>query len=493
MIDTHAHINTEDFSEDREEVINRAKAAGVEKIIIPAIEPKHYPGLLDLVSKHKDLYCGIGVHPHNADEFHETIPHLIKELAQNKSVVAIGEIGLDYHYDFAPKDKQKKAFRKQLQIAKELDLPVIVHNRESDEDLLDIIEDEQDGSLKGVIHCFSSPVEILERTIKAGFHVSFTGNVTFKKSDHRTVLEKVPLDKFMIETDSPYMAPVPKRGKRNEPSYVEHVAQKIAEIKSVSFKEVIDMTTKTAKSLFRLSVLLPAFLAFSNFAYAQQEQGDEYIEESYEEYQNPFKKFIGFGPVAGINTVVNTYSNSYPNEDVQRNVTEDGLPAYGGTVSYSPLDILIIQGTYLRSPNNEWVEDDNVEAPEPNIDQIFEFSTLWMPNPYNKINFYGTLGFTSILRKYYVYNEQGGLMQNTTIYGLNTGLGFIINIPVENAGLFTVNAEWRINFIFNETSVPFDDRFYSETDDPESPFYEPVDIKRFYSLPRLTVNWYPEF
>src|SRR6056297_3240230 len=121
MIDTHAHINTEDFSEDREEVIKRAKEAGVEKIIIPAIEPKHYPGLLDLVADHKDLFCGIGVHPHNANEFNETLPHLIKELAQNKSVVAIGEIGLDYHYDFAPKDKQKEAFRKQLQIAKELD------------------------------------------------------------------------------------------------------------------------------------------------------------------------------------------------------------------------------------------------------------------------------------------------------------------------------------------------------------------------------------
>ena len=486
MIDTHAHINTEDFSEDREEVIKRAKEAGVEKIIIPAIEPKHYSGLLDLVADHNDLYCGIGVHPHNANEFSETLPHLIKELAQNKSVVAIGEIGLDYHYDFAPKDKQKEAFRKQLQIAKELDLPVIVHNRESDEDLLDIIEDEQDGSLKGVIHCFSSPVDILERTIKAGFHVSFTGNVTFKKSDHRPVLEKVPLDKFMIETDSPYMAPVPKRGKRNEPSYVKHVAQKIAEIKSVSFEEVIDMTTKTAKSLFRLTVLLPVMFLSLNYAHAQQDQGEEFIEDSYQEYEDPYKKFIGFGPLVGINTVVNTYSNSYPSVD--KNRSDDGLPAYGGTITYSPFNFLIFQGTYLRSPDFQWVDDDNVPAEDPNIDQMIEFSSLWIPNPYNKINFYGTLGFTTVFRDYYVYNEQGGEMRNSSIYGMNTGVGFIINIPVENAGLFTVNAEWRLNFIFNSTSHPFDDRFYAEQDDPESHFYDPVDINRFYSIPRFSLN-----
>lgn len=213
MIDTHAHIFSEEFDNDITEVIENAFNSGVEAIILPAIEPKTFEKVINVSNLSENLFFSMGVHPHNAQEFNDEVSNKIIELASNPKMKAIGEIGLDYYYNFAPQDLQKEVFRKQLKLAKELNLPVIIHNRESDDDLLEILNAEQDGSLRGVLHCFSSNVEIMKKAIDLGFLISFTGNITFKKSEGlREIVKLAPIEKIMLETDSPYMTPVPFRG-----------------------------------------------------------------------------------------------------------------------------------------------------------------------------------------------------------------------------------------------------------------------------------------
>ena len=181
MIDTHAHIDVTAFDEDREAMLDRARAAGVTAIIVPDIERSRRSHLKEVVDAHPDLYRGVGIHPHHAGEMTQ---HDLDEIATQctePKVVAIGEIGLDYYYDFCPPDVQKLYFREQIRIAKAHNLPIIVHNRESDSDVMEILREEQDGSLRGVLHCFSSDVAVLDQAMDLGLHVSFTGNITFKK------------------------------------------------------------------------------------------------------------------------------------------------------------------------------------------------------------------------------------------------------------------------------------------------------------------------
>jgi TatD DNase family protein len=259
MIDTHCHLNSEQFDDNRHEVLIRAYEQGVQTVIIPAIEPPHFDGLLALVGAQTELspvrlYCSIGIHPHHAHEARgedfARIEALLTPANRIQSIVAVGECGLDYYYDFAPRDVQRDVFRRQLRYAKEYRLPVIIHNRESDDDILALLEAEQDGTLRGVLHCFSSSVEVLDRALALGMMVSFTGNITYKKSTLADVVARVPLTHCMIETDAPYMSPTPYRGKRNEPSYVRAVAKKIAEIRAISVEDVITQTTKNAVQLF---------------------------------------------------------------------------------------------------------------------------------------------------------------------------------------------------------------------------------------------------
>ncbi len=198
MIDTHAHIDTEQFDEDREAVIERSREAGVEKIIIPAIEPKDFQRILDVVHKHENIFCGMGIHPHNANELNGQTRETIENLCSDDKVVAVGEIGLDYYYDFTPKDVQQKAFAEQLDIAKNHNLPVIVHNRESDEDLLQIIKEKQDGTLTGVLHCFSGDENMLKEALDLGFYISFTGNITFKKSKSDNLVAMTPSERLLL-------------------------------------------------------------------------------------------------------------------------------------------------------------------------------------------------------------------------------------------------------------------------------------------------------
>ena len=303
MIDTHAHIDTSAFDEDRDLVIKRAFETGIESIIIPGIEPKDFENILALTDRFDNIFCAMGIHPHYAQQVTKENLEIIEKNAINPKVVAIGEIGLDYYYDFAPRDIQKEAFSSQLKLAKTLNKPVIVHNRDSDSDLLAILKNEQDGNLKGVLHCFSGDRNMLNEAIDLDFHVSFTGNITFKKSTLTEIVEITPLERILLETDSPYMTPVPLRGKRNEPSYVNYVAQKISEIKSIQINEVIKMTTANAKRLFKLTILLLLIPLFSLFS--QSNSSDTIQPKVYQ-----FEKAFGLGAVIGTHTIVQTIYNT---------------------------------------------------------------------------------------------------------------------------------------------------------------------------------------
>ena len=494
MIDTHAHIDTEAFAKDRDEVVKRSIESGIESIIVPAIEPSAFRNVLAIAEKYENVYCSMGVHPHNASELTDDVLSIIEENTRHPKVKAIGEIGLDYHYDFNPKDVQQDAFRKQLQLSKKLGLPVIIHNRESDMDMLSILKDEQDGTIKAVMHCFSSDEQMLASIIEMGFNVSFTGNITFKKTDLDAVIRQTPLERLMLETDSPYMTPVPYRGKRNEPMHVRLIAEKIAKIKSINFDEVVSMTTKTARKFFNLTIFTIFFLMGSTLSvFSQSDENTEYEEEYYEDeyYEenaeqedsyNPYFKNIGIAPVIGMTTVVQSYY--FDDERPDEPVSYEGIAAYGVAINYSILDFLIIQGSYLYSKNTKVVEKSEDKV-GPSIHQFAELSSLWIINPYSRINFYGAIGVGLINN---TYNQGREKESKTSDFGLNTGVGFMFNLPVTDVGLFAFSFEWRLNFVMQRDAIPYLPSNASE--DAEITFEE---MRPFYSIPRITLVWYPEF
>ncbi|MGB8316552.1 MAG: TatD family hydrolase, partial [Ignavibacteriaceae bacterium] len=250
LIDTHAHLFLPNFENDADEVIERARNDGIDYIIVPATDIKTSNQVLDLCDKYDFIYGAVGVHPHDTKDWNTSLLNEIKELAKHSKIVAIGEIGLDYYYDFSPKEKQIEAFKSQIDLAIELNLPVIIHNRESNKDMLKIIKEYCGSGLKAQFHCFSSPIEYANEYIRMGHFVSFTGNITFKKADKlRDTLSKISLEHVMIETDSPFMTPVPHRGKRNEPAYIKLVAEKIAEVHNLSME---DISRFTSYNVFRM-------------------------------------------------------------------------------------------------------------------------------------------------------------------------------------------------------------------------------------------------
>ena len=252
MIDTHAHLDNKQFDDDRYATLQRALDAGITKIIIPSIHPDNFDAVHRLADTYEPIFRGVGVHPHHAHEATHKIYDTMEKQSDDEKVVAIGEIGIDYYYDFSPKETQKTVFREQLRIAKRTGLPAIIHNREADDDVMGIIEEEQDGTLNGVLHCFSSDIDVLQRALALGMLVSFTGNITYKKSVLGEVVLHTPLDKMMIETDAPYMAPVPHRGKRNEPAFVVETARTIAGLKQTGIEEIAQITSSNFRRLFRL-------------------------------------------------------------------------------------------------------------------------------------------------------------------------------------------------------------------------------------------------
>ncbi len=481
MIDTHAHLDSEQFDGDREVLISELVNFDVSSVIIPAINPNNFDKVIELSNKYDNIYCGIGVHPHDADSYNELVRNRIYELATNQNVKAIGEIGLDYFYNYSSHDQQKRVFTKQLEIAKELNLPAIIHNRDSDDDLLNIIKEKQDGKLRGVLHCFSGDNEFMLKALDLGMNVSFTGNITFKKFDRQDVVRNVPVDRFFLETDSPFMTPVPNRGKRNEPKYLNLVASKIAELKEIDIKEVIEMTTKNAKKFFNLALVLMFLIVGTNLN-AQNFDGDEDYSEILEEKVHPYKKPLGFGFVLATNTIVESY------QPRPMNVSYEGLLSLGGTIQYSLFDYLILSATYGYSKNNKIVEKyPDVKNLQPNIHQQIELTSNFVINPYGRINFFGMVGFSYLLNEY-GDTQFPGTTKTENSPGINTGLGFYINIPVSGAGLFNVVAEWKLNFMLNTTRLNYDPRI--EPGKPGSS--DPVEINTFFSMPRVSIVWFPE-
>ena len=244
LIDTHAHLFFENFKEDVDEVIQRAKDNGVDFIVVPATDIKTAKEAITLAEKYEQIYATVGIHPHDTKDWNESLLVEIEELAKHPKVVAIGEIGLDYYYDFSPQDQQIKAFKSQLDLATKLQLPVVIHNRDSDGDMMDIIQSYCGTGLKAQFHCYNGSLSDALEFMKMNHFISFTGNITFKKSDGlREILSRIDLNHLMLETDSPFMTPVPFRGKRNEPSYVSYVAQQVADVHKISMEEVGRITS----------------------------------------------------------------------------------------------------------------------------------------------------------------------------------------------------------------------------------------------------------
>lgn len=244
FIDTHAHLFFENFSDDIDEVINRAKENGVDYIIVPATDLATSKESIELAEKYEMIYATVGIHPHDTKEWNNSLLLEIEKLTKHPKVVAIGEIGLDYYYDFSPKEQQIKAFKSQLDLANKLELPVVIHNRDSDVDMMEIIQSYCGTGLKAQFHCFNGSLADALEFMKMNHFISFTGNITFKKSDGlREILKHIDLNHLMLETDSPFMTPIPYRGKRNEPAHVKIVAEKISEIHNLSIKEVGRITS----------------------------------------------------------------------------------------------------------------------------------------------------------------------------------------------------------------------------------------------------------
>lgn len=253
LFDSHAHLDDEKFDDDREKVINSLKENGVDLIVDPGADISSSVQAVNLSKEYENIYAAVGVHPHSAKDMNEDTLKILKALSKNDKVVAIGEIGLDYHYDNSPRDVQKKWFKEQIKLAKELNLPIIIHTREAQKDTFDIVKEEYDENLRGVLHCYSGSLEMAREYLDMGFYISFAGPITFKNSKvPKQVAKEVPLDKLLVETDCPYLTPEPHRGKRNEPLYVRYVASTIAELKGITFEEVARRTKENAIRFFEI-------------------------------------------------------------------------------------------------------------------------------------------------------------------------------------------------------------------------------------------------
>ena len=249
MIDTHCHINDEKYKHDIDIIVQKAIDSGVKKMICVGVDLETSEKAILISNKYEEVYATVGYHPHESKDAPQRYIYELEDMAKNSKVVAIGETGLDYYYNISPKSIQKNIFNEQIELSKDLNIPIIMHNRNSDKDLLSIIESSKLDY--GVVHCFSSDWGMAEKLLKLDIKLSFTGMVTFIKDPIEEVLKKIKLDDFFLETDSPYLAPNPHRGKRNEPAMVNLIAQKIAQIKNVPLEIIVESTTKNALSFFK--------------------------------------------------------------------------------------------------------------------------------------------------------------------------------------------------------------------------------------------------
>lgn len=252
LFDSHAHLTDSKYKKDRTDVIERSKKE-LEYVLNPGADLESSKKAIELAKKHDFIYAAVGVHPHEAKSMDEITLKLLKSLSKEKKVKAIGEIGLDYYYDNSPRDIQKKWFIKQIRLAKELGLPIIIHDRDAHQDTLEILKKEDNFDNGVVIHCFSGSKELARQYVELGAYISLAGPVTFKNARKaKEVAKSVPLDRLFIETDAPYLTPEPNRGKRNEPRFVQHVCNEIAVLKGISYQEVLEQTKKNAKEFFSI-------------------------------------------------------------------------------------------------------------------------------------------------------------------------------------------------------------------------------------------------
>lgn len=253
LIDSHVHLDKRQFDGDREYIIENLEKNGIEAAVNIGADLESSIKSLDLAKKYENIYATVGVHPHNAKDLTDKMLEEMEELASEDKVVAIGETGLDYHYDNSPRDVQRKWFRKQIQLAKKLDLPVVVHSRSADEDTLKILKEESDG-LRAVIHCFSSDRAMMKEFVDLGFYIALGGPVTFKKTDElKEVAKIVPIEKLLVETDAPYLAPHPYRGKRNEPVFVKQTAELIAKLRGMTIEDFTLQINQNTKAIFNIA------------------------------------------------------------------------------------------------------------------------------------------------------------------------------------------------------------------------------------------------
>ena len=252
LTDSHCHLALHDAPD---EALHRARAAGVIGFMVPATKLDDAEPAIAIAERNIDVWAAVGFHPHEAKDFDDAAEAKVREWGRHERVVAIGEIGLDYHYDFSPREVQREVFRKQIAIARELNRPIIVHNRESTADMLEILTSGDVGERRGILHSFTETYDVAARLVDAGYYISFSGIVTFKSADMlRDVAKRLPHDRVLIETDTPYLAPVPHRGKDNEPAFVAKTAEQIAALWGVDLAYVGDVTTRNFEKAFGVKI-----------------------------------------------------------------------------------------------------------------------------------------------------------------------------------------------------------------------------------------------
>lgn len=256
LVDSHCHLDFPDFDEDRDAVIARARAAGIGRMVTISTRVAEIDRLLSIAEANDDIFCSVGTHPHNAAEEPDITTEQLVEHAKHPKVVAIGEAGLDYHYENSPKDAQAIGFRRHIAAARETGLPLVIHARDADEDIATILRDETEkGAFPAILHCFSSGRDLAMAGVELGLYVSFSGIVTFKKTDAlKAIAAEIPDDRLLVETDAPYLAPTPHRGSRNEPSYVVETAAVLADVRGVSVDAI---AAQTSANFFRLFTKVP--------------------------------------------------------------------------------------------------------------------------------------------------------------------------------------------------------------------------------------------
>ncbi|MBL8705832.1 MAG: TatD family hydrolase [Rhodospirillales bacterium] len=251
LVDSHCHLDFPDFAQELDEVVARARRAGVRRMVTICTRVSQFDKVLAVAERFDDVVCTVGVHPHEAAVEADADTRTLVDLAKHPKVVGIGECGLDYFYEHSPRDRQQASFRSHIAAARESGLPLIVHTRDADEDMAQILTEEMlAGAFTGVLHCFSSSRALADTAIGLGFYISLSGIVTFKKAEElRETARAMPADRLLVETDAPYLAPMPMRGKRNEPAYVTHTAQKVADIRGV---DAASFVAQTGENFFRL-------------------------------------------------------------------------------------------------------------------------------------------------------------------------------------------------------------------------------------------------